>query len=55
VIEALRAADQDRKCYRMIGGVLVEQTVKKVLPDLTVNADQVLLRSFFKSNQIIDF
>jgi prefoldin subunit 2 len=40
-MEALKGADQDRKCYRMIGGVLVERTVKEVLPDLTVNAEKV--------------
>ena len=30
---------QDRKCFRMINGVLVERTVKEVLPALQTNAD----------------
>ena len=35
--------DADRKCFRMVGGVLVERTVKEVLPALTSNRDQVIL------------
>lgn len=29
----------DRKCFRMINGVLVERTVGEVLPTLQTNAD----------------
>lgn len=31
----------DRKCFRMIGGVLVERTVKEVLPALETNLNGV--------------
>lgn len=41
VIETLQNVDEDRKCFRMVGGVLVERTVKEVLPALTTNRDQV--------------
>lgn len=41
VIDTLREVDQGRKCYRMVGGVLVERTVKEVLPALENNKDQV--------------
>ena len=34
VIETLEGVDGDRKCFRMVGGVLVERTVKEVLPAL---------------------
>ncbi|NXM23491.1 PFD2 protein, partial [Oxyruncus cristatus] len=34
VIETLREVDPTRKCFRMVGGVLVERTVKEVLPAL---------------------
>ena len=39
VIETLKTVDQDRKCFRLIGGVLCERTVKEVLPQLWENKD----------------
>jgi len=47
VIETLTGVDSDRKCFRMVGGVLVERTVKEVLPALTLNRDQVILILIF--------
>lgn len=41
MIEALKEVDGDRKCFRMVGGVLVERTVKEVLPAMTNNYEQV--------------
>ena len=41
VIETLKEVEKDRKCFRMIGGVLVERTVNEVLPALETNKDQV--------------
>jgi len=32
---------EDRKCFRMINGVLVERTVGDVLPTLQSNADNM--------------
>jgi len=39
VIETLHSADPERKCFRLIGGVLCERTVKDVLPQLVENKD----------------
>lgn len=41
VIDTLKEVDEARKCYRMVGGVLVERTVKEVLPALENNKEQV--------------
>jgi len=41
VIETLDGVDGDRKCFRMVGGVLVERTVKDVTPALVNNKDKM--------------
>lgn len=41
VIDTLKEVDETRRCYRMVGGVLVERTVKEVLPALENNKEQV--------------
>ncbi|XP_064651469.1 prefoldin subunit 2-like [Lineus longissimus] len=41
VVAALKHVDPERKCFRMVGGVLVERTVKDVLPALENNKDQL--------------
>ncbi|XP_075049343.1 prefoldin subunit 2 [Mixophyes fleayi] len=41
VIETLKDVDPSRKCYRMVGGILVERTVKEVLPALENNKEQI--------------
>ncbi|ORZ00922.1 Prefoldin beta-like protein [Syncephalastrum racemosum] len=37
VIDSISPLDPDRKCFRMVGGVLVERTVREVLPALETN------------------
>ncbi|RMD41592.1 hypothetical protein DV735_g3532, partial [Chaetothyriales sp. CBS 134920] len=39
VMESLQPLPQDRKCFRLTNGVLVERTVKEVLPALKTNSD----------------
>lgn len=39
MLETLEPLPGDRKCFRMINGVLVERTVQDVLPQLKTNAD----------------
>ncbi|RYC54348.1 hypothetical protein CHU98_g11861 [Xylaria longipes] len=39
VLETLEPLPEDRKCFRMINGVLVERTVKDVVPALKTNAE----------------
>ena len=41
VIDTMKDVEGDRKCFRMIGGVLVERSVKEVLPALRKNREQV--------------
>ncbi|KAG7161555.1 prefoldin subunit 2-like [Homarus americanus] len=41
VIETLQDVSPDRKCFRMVGGVLVERTVMEVLPALQNNKEQL--------------
>ncbi|XP_046670410.1 prefoldin subunit 2 isoform X1 [Homalodisca vitripennis] len=41
VIDTLKDLDGDRKCFRMVGGVLCEKTVKEVLPVLSTNKQQL--------------
>jgi len=51
VIEALKDVDGDRKCFRMVGGVLVERTVKDVLPAMTNNYEQVMISDFMTATK----
>lgn len=40
VLETLRQVneeDPDRKCFRMVGGILVQKTVKDIYPQLQTN------------------
>ena len=39
VLETLEPLPGDRKCFRMINGVLVERTVRDVVPALQTNAE----------------
>ncbi|KAH7162816.1 Prefoldin beta-like protein [Dactylonectria estremocensis] len=39
VLETLEPLDGDRKCFRLINGVLVERTVTDVVPALKTNQD----------------
>ena len=41
VIDAIGKLDPLRKCYRLVGGVLVERTVEDVLPAVTKNYESV--------------
>lgn len=41
VIETLKEVEGTRKCFRMIGGVLVERTVADVLPELESNRERL--------------
>jgi prefoldin subunit 2 len=41
VTETLEKLDSDRKCFRMVGGVLTERTVATVLPAVKDNMDKL--------------
>ena len=46
VIETLEGVEKDRKCFRMVGGVLVERKVGEVEPALVSNRDKVRLNTY---------
>ncbi len=54
VIDAVSGLDGSRRCYRLVGGVLVERTVGEVLPAVKKNLEGVLclLRQCFSVCQI---
>eukprot|EP00164_Ancoracysta_twista_P004552 GFYU01006140.1.p1 GENE.GFYU01006140.1~~GFYU01006140.1.p1 ORF type:complete len:147 (-),score=53.26 GFYU01006140.1:418-807(-) len=41
VLDAITPLNPDRKCFRMVGGVLVERTVKEVAPAVQRNRDGI--------------
>jgi len=41
VIDALEPLDGNRRCFRMVGGVLVERTVNEVLPAVKANLEKI--------------
>lgn len=41
VVETLTPLDGSRKCYHLIGGVLVEKTVAEALPTVSANKDGI--------------
>lgn len=52
VIETLKNVNEDRKCFRLIGGTLVERKVKDVLPAL-INSEKKLKELIEKMNEQI--
>jgi prefoldin subunit 2 len=41
VIDTMEPLDPKRKCFRLVGGVLVERTIEEVLPALKLNSEGV--------------
>lgn len=41
VIETLKNVNEDRKCFKLVGGVLTERKVKDVLPVLITNQEKL--------------
>lgn len=43
MISAIEKLDPSRKCFRLVGGVLVERTVEEVLPAVKRNKEGVCI------------
>ena len=43
VIDALKPLDPNRKCFRMVGDVVVERTISEVFPAVVKNRDAIIL------------
>ena len=41
VVDAIKDLDPERKCFRLVGGVLVERKVKEVLPAVKGNKEKL--------------
>ncbi|EFJ47276.1 hypothetical protein VOLCADRAFT_105238 [Volvox carteri f. nagariensis] len=41
VLEALEKVDKDRKCFRLVGDMLVERTVKETMPAVAKNKENL--------------
>ena len=41
VIEVLKDVEEDRKCWRLINGVLVEKPKKEIIPDLQTSIENM--------------
>ncbi|KAJ2473034.1 Cochaperone prefoldin complex subunit [Coemansia sp. RSA 2322] len=41
VIKTMSPMNEDRKCFRLVNGVLIERTVKEVLPALETNQEGI--------------
>jgi len=41
VIETLKTTPKDRKCFRMVGGALVEKNVEETLPVLVIKLENM--------------
>ncbi len=41
MIDTLKTVEEDRKCFRLVGGVLCARTVKDVLPQLSKNREHL--------------
>lgn len=60
VLETLDPVPNDRKCFRMINGILVERTVADVIPALKTNAEGLksvlegLVKEYKKKQQEMD-
>ena len=52
VLDAFKSVEPERKCFRLIGGVLVERTVKDIKPNLEENLVNVCLLYSVKLNFI---
>ena len=47
-MDTIKDLEPDRKCWRMVGGVMVERTIKEVVPALRTKLDSDVSLSKFQ-------
>ena len=52
VLETIKDLESTRRCWRLVGGVLIERNIGEVLPAIKANIDMVSKKNLFISKDL---